>query len=106
MDSALGLIGLALRAGRLAVGETAVEELCAKKKCRLLLVSSDAALNTLRKAERLAEMCRSPLLTLPCIKSDFGTALGRQQCAIAALSDPGFANAIMDRVQKDSSFSS
>ncbi len=47
----LSLLGLALRGGRLAVGEEPVALAAKAGQARLLLVASDAAGNTLRRAE-------------------------------------------------------
>ena len=43
MDNALGMLGLALRAGRLAVGEDAALDACKARSSRLLLTAADAA---------------------------------------------------------------
>ena len=50
-QNTLRLVGLALRAGRLEVGEDAAADACQYKKARLLLLASDAAEVT----EKLAE---------------------------------------------------
>ena len=50
MDSIPSLLGLALRAGRLAVGEEPVGAACRGHKAYLLLLASDAADNTIRRA--------------------------------------------------------
>ena len=50
MDSIPSLLGLALRAGRLAVGEEPVGVACRCHKGYLLLLASDAADNTIRRA--------------------------------------------------------
>ncbi len=40
MNSALSLMGLALRAGRLEVGEDPAGDACRTRRCRLLLVAA------------------------------------------------------------------
>ena len=65
MDSTLSLIGLALRAGKLAVGEEPCALVCRARDCRLLLLASDAGASTLRRAQRMAEGGQGPPLTLP-----------------------------------------
>lgn len=42
MDNVLTMVGLALRAGRLAVGEEPVGTACRARDCRLLLLAADA----------------------------------------------------------------
>lgn len=98
MDSALGMIGLALRAGRLEAGEDPAGEACRERRCRLLLTASDAAENTLRRAERFVEEGQCLALALPYTKAELGGALGRGSCAVAAVTDLGLAQAIVEKL--------
>jgi len=90
------MAGLALRAGHMAVGEDAAFGLCGVKGCRLLLTAADAAPKTLRRAEAAAHEGQCLLLRLPYGKEELGHALGRPQCAAAAVSDVGLALAIAE----------
>ena len=94
----LSLLGLALRGGRLAVGEEPAALAAKAGQARLLLTSSDAAGNTLRRAEHLAEEGHCLHLTLPFSKAELGGALGRGSAAIAALTDTGLAAAVAERL--------
>lgn len=98
MDSALGLIGLALRAGKLAVGEEPCALACRARDCRLLLLASDAGAATLRRAQRMAEEGQCLTLTLPWDRETLGGALGRNVCAVAALTDLGLAQAVAGKL--------
>jgi len=93
MDSTLSLIGLALRAGKLAVGEEPCALVCRARDCRLLLLASDAGASTLRRAQRMAEEGQCLTLTLPWDREALGGALGRNVCAVAAVTDLGLAKA-------------
>ena len=44
MDNILSMAGLALRVGRLEVGDEAASDACREKRCRLLLTACGAAL--------------------------------------------------------------
>ena len=55
MDNIPSLLGLALRAGRLAVGEEPVGAACRCHKGYLLLLASDAADNTIRRALQFSQ---------------------------------------------------
>ena len=92
-NNVLSLLGLALRGGRLAVGEEPAALAAKAGQARLLLTASDAAGNTLRRAEHLAEEGHCLHLTLPFDKAELGGALGRGSAAIAALTDLGLAAA-------------
>lgn len=54
-DSALSLLGLALRGNNLAVGEVPVEEACKARRAHLMLSAADAAQNSVDRARRWAE---------------------------------------------------
>ncbi len=94
----LSLLGLALRGGRLAVGEEPVALAAKAGQARLLLVASDAAGNTLRRAEHLAREGHCLWLVLPFPKAELGGALGRGSAALAALTDLGLAAAVAERL--------
>ena len=83
-NNVLSLLGLALRGGRLAVGEEPAALAAKAGQARLLLVASDAAGNTRRRAEHLAEEGHCLWLALPFAKAELGGALGRGSAAIAA----------------------
>ena len=67
MDSIPSLLGLALRAGRLAVGEEPVEGRPAGgTKPTSLLLASDAADNTIRRASHFSQSAKNTIcLQLP-----------------------------------------
>lgn len=102
MDNVLTMVGLALRAGRLAVGEEPVGTACRARDCRLLLLASDAADNTVRRAERFAQAGQCLTASLPCSREELGAVVGRGSCAMAAVTDTGLAGAIAQRLaQRD-----
>ena len=92
-DSALSLLGLALRGNNLAVGEEPVREACKARRAWLVLTASDAADNSADRARRWAEESGVPWVRLPWDKETLGNALGRKLCAVAALTDRGLAAA-------------
>lgn len=101
MDSIPSLLGLALRAGRLAVGEEPVGAACRAHKAYLLLLASDAADNTIRRAHHFCQAGTNTIcLTLPLTKAEIGSGLGRSSCAMLAISDIGFAAAVADKLAK------
>jgi len=97
-NNILSLLGLALRGGRLAVGEEPVALAARSGQARLILLASDAADNTLRRAEHLAQEGRCLRLSLPFSKTELGGALGRGSAAVAALTDTGLAAAVTERL--------
>ena len=97
-DSTLNTLGLALRARHLAVGEEPVAEVCRTHRARLVVLAGDGADNTARKARRLARESGAPAVTLPCTKAELGFALGRASCAVAAVTDAGFAASLLRKL--------
>ncbi|MBD5161484.1 MAG: 50S ribosomal protein L7 [Oscillibacter sp.] len=97
-NDALLMTGMALRAGRLEVGDEAAGDACQCKRCRLLLVAADAGESARRRAARFAEEGQCLLAELPCSREELGAALGRKSCAMAAVTDLGLARAIVERL--------
>jgi len=97
MRDLLGYLGLAKRAGKLIIGDVAVSQ--ATDFSRLICVAEDLSPGSLKRARRAALIAGIPLVTLPCTKNGIGNALGRKPCGILALTDDGFAKALIEAVQ-------
>ena len=102
MDNILHMVGLALRAGRLEVGEEPVGAACRARDCRLILVARDAADNSFRRVRHFADAGECLWVSVPYTKEELGQAVGRTACAIAAVTDIGFAGAIAGRLAQAS----
>lgn len=89
-NAALGLLGLAKKAGKLEIGEEPVGIVCRTKTARLVAVAADAAENTLRRVEHFAAE-GVPRVKTPFSKEEMGWALGRKTCAMVAFTDGGLA---------------
>jgi ribosomal protein L7Ae-like RNA K-turn-binding protein len=100
MPDPLALLGLARKAGRLALGEAAAEQAVRRGEAVLLLVAGDAGSNAVRQAERRAAAAGLELIALPRTKAQFGRAMGRETAAVAALTDEGFAAALRKRLSE------
>ena len=97
-DSALNLLGLALRGGNLAVGEEPVAEACRARRARVVLLAADAGPSTARRGEKLAGEGGAPLVRLTRSKGELGWSLGRASCAIAAVTEAGLASAVVNKL--------
>ena len=98
MDKLLNLIGLSKKAGKLEIGEEPAGAAARAKHARLLLVASDAADNTRRRAKHFGDAGECICLEIPATKEALGRALGRTSCAILAVTDVGFAEAIAKKL--------
>ena len=97
-DSALSLLGLALRGNNLAVGEEPVREACKTRRAWLVMSADDAADNSIERAGRWAAEGGVPWVRLPWDKETLGNALGRRLCPVAALTDRGLAAALAEKL--------
>ena len=100
-NDALRMTGMALRAGRLEVGDEASGDACQYKRCRLLLLTADAGEGAQRRAAYFADEGQCLLAELPCSKEELGAALGRKSCAMAAVTDLGLAQAIVQKLAQE-----
>lgn len=98
MENVLSLLGLAKKAGRLETGEEPVGGAARAHAARLILLSSDAADNTARRAKHFAEAGACLCVGVPATKDELGRAVGRTSCAMLAVTDIGFAEAIAKRL--------
>ena len=101
MNKVLGLLGLAKRAGKLEVGEEPTGAAARAKDARLLLIASDAADNSCRRLRHFADAGACLYAKLPCTKDELGSALGRTSCAMVAVTDVGFAEAVAKKLAED-----
>ena len=97
-DSALSLLGLALRGNNLAVGEEPVADACKARRAVLVVTAADAAQNSLDRARRWAESGGAAHTPVPWDKETLGYALGRGSCALAALTDRGLAGVLAEKL--------
>lgn len=101
MNKVLGLLGLAKKAGKIEVGEEPTGAAARAKDARLLLIASDAADNSFRRLKHFADAGACLYARLPCTKDELGRAVGRTSCAMAAVTDIGFAEAIAKKLAED-----
>ena len=85
-----GMLGLAMRAGKLAVGEGKAEEAIRSGKAFLLILSTDASDNTEKKFLNMANSHKLPVVR-SCDRDTLGKILGREFAVIVAVTDLGFA---------------
>ena len=98
MKDSLRLLGLAYRAGKLAVGDTAVSEAVFAKRARLICTASDASGRLVERAQNMPDQCKGLYVSLPFTQAELGTALGRASCSIAAFLDPGLSWAFANKL--------
>ena len=94
MNNALGLVGLAKRAGKIAIGDEQCSIAVRERKARAIFTASDASDRT----KSWAENTNIPHLSLSETKSELGHLFGRASCAQFALLDIGMAAAVVQKL--------
>ena len=97
----LSMIGLAKKAGQVAIGEEPVGSVTRAGKGALVLVASDASEHTWRRAMSFVAGTKQTCIRIPATKAEMGQAIGRQELAIAAITDPNMALAMVKALPGD-----
>ena len=98
MERILSMIGLAKKADMAAVGEEPVGAAARARHARVILTAQDAGDSTVRRAASFARQGACLCLSIPADKETLGRALGRTSCAMVAITDIGFAGAIVKKL--------
>ncbi|MEG1999848.1 MAG: ribosomal L7Ae/L30e/S12e/Gadd45 family protein [Evtepia sp.] len=98
MDRISSFLGLAKKAGKIEIGEEPVGKVCRARKAFLVVLANDAAENTVRRAAHFADAGHILQVVLPLSKNELGLAFGRTSCAMAALTDIGFAASLVKKL--------
>jgi len=92
-NKALSYLGLAMRAGKLAIGEEGVLKAVRSGQARLVVMAEDASDNTRKKFQ---DKCQHYGVTLAeCFgRYELGAAIGKEARVLVAVVDAGFARLI------------
>lgn len=90
MNNVLGILGLAKRAGALAIGTNSVLESVRKEKALLVLIASDVSSNTKKQLTDKAGFRHVPVQMLPFNMGELGHALGKDHTVAVAITQEGF----------------
>ena len=96
MDKTLNYLALARKAGLAELGEEPVGAITRALKGHLVLVASDASDHTWRRAKSFVAGTDQQCIRLPHTKAEVGFVVGRQDLAIAAITDAGMALSIAE----------
>jgi len=86
-----GMLGLAMRAGKLAIGEGKAEDAIRSDNACLVILSTDASSNTEKKFLNMASSHNTEVIR-PYNRETLGEILGREFAVIVVVTDLGFAN--------------
>ena len=88
-----GMIGMAMKAGKVASGEFATEKAVKSGKAALVIVSETASENTKKKFQNMCDYYKVPIYFFG-KKEELGHAIGKEFRASLAVLDTGLAKAI------------
>lgn len=94
-DRILNMLGMMRRANAIQIGETNTGATVRGGKAKLLLLAADASDNAKSRAEGFARGRSVLTVQLPYTKDEISTSVGLNGCSMAAVTDMGFANALM-----------
>lgn len=94
-EKTLNLLGLMRKANAIAVGETNTGGAVRAGKAKLLLLAADASDNARSRVRGFTHGRDIVTVTLPFTKDEIAAHVGVSGCAMAAITDIGFANAFM-----------
>lgn len=95
MDKAMGYLALARKGGLVELGEEPAGAAARAGKAYVLLVAGDASDHTWRRSLSFAAGTDQQCVRLPHSKDEMGMAVGRQSLAMAAVTDPALALALV-----------
>ena len=96
MDKALNILSLARKAGMAELGEEPVGAAARALHAHLIVVAGDASDHTWRRAKSFAAGTDQQCVRVSYTKAEMGFAIGRQELAIAAITDAGMALSLVE----------
>ena len=97
---AVSLIGISMKAGRVASGEFAVEKALKEGRASLVVIAGDASENSRTKFLNKAAWYKVPAKIFGS-REELGRIIGKAERAALAITDPGLAERINDHLSDD-----
>ena len=97
MNKLLGYFGLSNRARKLVSGEEIVIQAIRSGEAKLVIIASDASMNTKKKIKDKCHTYQVPLV-IGFDRDRLGHSVGKAQRVVLAITDQGFAKAIAKQV--------
>ena len=99
----LGMLGFAMRAGRVLLGTDIVISAMQKGRARLIIVSEGASEGTKSKIKFKSEFYSVPVIYTTLTGDELGDRLGKSYSPVVlCVTDDGFASEILKAKEKDS----
>ena len=96
LDRVRGMLGLAMKAGKVVIGTEQVVAFIQKKRIKLVLLSSSSSDGTKKKIRSKCEYYNVPLEELPIQTDELGTLLGKTYTpAVVGITDENFSRTLI-----------
>jgi len=103
MDRSLQLLGMAKKAGQLAVGSEAAAAAVRRGEAKLIITANDASESSVRRAKSNAEANDVDYIAAPFTMFELGTTAGRGSPGTIAFLDKGLADGFKKKlIEKES----
>ncbi len=93
-DRLLGMVGLAVRAGRVSLGVFLTDKALDEGRCRLVVMAQDIGQSNKRRMENKCEMWDVPVIFYS-DKATLSHAAGKKDMPVIGILDDGFASSII-----------
>ncbi len=100
VDKTIMMLGLAMKAGKVVSGETGCENSIRDGSALLVILAEDASSNTSKKFRDKCSFYNVPLI-VKYKKDEIGRALGKELRSVAAVTDKGFADALIKKLRQE-----
>ena len=100
MDRTLALLGMAKKAGKLAVGGNAASIAARRGEATLIITASDASDGSIRRAKANAESNEVEYIAVPFTMFELGNTAGRGSPGTIAFLDKGLAEGFKKRLKE------
>jgi ribosomal protein L7Ae-like RNA K-turn-binding protein len=94
------LLGLAMRAGKLKVGEDAVLQAIRNQTAQLVLVANDASAATRKKVTDKCKFYQVSWVSWA-TRDQLGACIGKEERVLLAIIDTGFARSILHEAENE-----
>ena len=96
-DRLLGMLGLAMRAGKVVIGLEEIAKSATKRRLRLVITSEGASDGTKKKIRTKCDFYGIENITVDVLPSELGKRLGKTSAPVCVgIVDEGFARTIAD----------
>jgi len=98
MDKTLSLLGIAKKAGLLAIGSEQTAISARQGKAHLIISASDASNGSIRRAKANADIYDTKYTAVPYSKFELGSITGRGSPGVIAILDKGLAESFKEKL--------